>query len=259
MKLIDFSSWLEIFIVINLAYAGSKDFRNYLTAVISKGRDIVSLLYSVYTDLYKYLTKKLSVTLGKAPHELKYRQTLERYKQDFEKQDKIVIYQSIIERDFTNRFKSLFFIGALSGLVQLLACGMQEAINEHAMLKIIYTVNFTVCFYALFVFVFSLFFNKIDRPINIFINLLLIIMLVILALLLLEKVYEMDSLIKFKDLFVIGAVISVVLPTFLFFLRFTLQLLFTILYLVWILLVGLVQLVLVYALIQIHGWSDKKL
>lgn len=253
MQLTNFSSLIEIFVGLDLTYAGSKNFRNYIFDITTKAKDLVSLLHKVYLGMYNYLTRRLSEKIEQTPDDTKYKSTFEKYKEDFEKSDNFVVYISFLEKDFTNRFKSLFFVGSLGGLLLLFICGYQhdDEINI-PMLRIVYVVSFTISFYGLFIFVYSLFSNKIDRPVNIFLNCLIIVLLLTLSLKLFNHYYPYDKIILYSNYFIVFGVLSTTFPFLLYFLRITVQFCFSILYLFRILAVGCCRLFYISFIIWAH-------
>jgi len=251
MKLSDFASWFQIFTALNIAYAGSDDFRSYITKISEKSKDLASLIYSTYESFYEFLLSRINSRTQAFPSNKKYKKKLEKFYNNFHSQEKLVNWNSILERDFTQQFKSVFFVCSIFGLSYLFLCGYKDELDIDFFHKFLFTSN-ALCFsYGIIVFAISLFKNKIDKPLNLFLNIAIILFLYVIVFFVRNHI-QIDSQ-EHKNINILFSVFSVVLPFFLFFIRIIFQLIFSVLFLVIIILSGCIKLAFVNLAVFFHS------
>ena len=253
MNISDFSAWLQLFTGLNLAYAGSANFRNYVTGLTDKAKDLITLAFKFYERLYDYLTRKLELSSGQIPSNISYTKKFEKYKKAFSDQEKLIRYNSILEKDFTNKFKSIFFIATVVGICFLFLCGFQHKLDDLFFHKFLFTLNALTITYGILIFIISLFYHKIDRPLNLFVN-IIILLLIYLVIFLFRNSIEYSSI--FKDVNIVVSVLSITLPYIIFFVRKAIQFIYSIIYLSYILSIGCIKLIYIRIIVSMHKKSE---
>lgn len=260
MDIVDFSAWLQLFTGLNLAYAGIKDFRDYVASLTKKVIDLGLYIYEkFYPPLSGFLLKRLEAKTSQISKSRSYHNILERKINNAENEISImkISFESLLERDFNYFFKSIFFIATLVGLTLLFLCGYKIELNELFFHKLIYTLNFLIIVYGILIFILSFLLNKIDRPLNIFVNILIILLIYVTVYFQRNYVDFENEIIKKNNLIVSMA--SVALPFILYFLRKIVQFTYAILYLASKILIACANIIFVNILILLHGVIDQKL
>jgi len=237
LSITDFTAWHQVFIGLNLAYAGSKDFRIYITEISDKVKNLVVLSLSIHTKIYDYLLARIESKNNQ------WKNKFQKTKATFENSEKFIHFNSIVEKDFTNIFKPFFFISSLSGLVFLFLSGIISKIDPELLLKCVYLSNFSLISYGLIIFIYSFIRNEIDKPINVFVNIFILICVIFFGVKSIDfaiNQYKSISFgeLSFLELNTIFSPFSVAMPLFLFFFRKLLQFFLSALYLANILIYG---------------------